>query len=57
MHALGSKFGNNTSKKSLKDALFDPEYRRATWVNLGYIVFHELTGINVIMLYSNTMLK
>jgi SP family facilitated glucose transporter-like MFS transporter 8 len=26
-------------------------------VNVGYIIFHELTGINVIMLYSNQMLK
>jgi hypothetical protein len=24
---------------------------------VGYIIFHELTGINVIMLYSSTMFK
>ena len=27
----------------------------ATWVNIGYICLHELTGINVIRLYSNKM--
>ena len=35
------------------DATTHPDYRRATWVNFGYIIFHELTGINVIMQYSN----
>jgi Na+/melibiose symporter-like transporter len=38
---------------TLKDALFHPMYRRATWINIVYIIFHELTGINVINLYSN----
>jgi hypothetical protein len=33
----------------------NPRYCRATWVNIAYIIFHELTGINVIMLYSNQM--
>ena len=46
-----------SSKLTLIDALCNPQYRRATWINLGYIVFHELTGINVIMQYSNQMLK
>ena len=44
--------GQDSSGLTLKDALFNPEFSGATWVNLGYIVFHELTGINVIMLYS-----
>lgn len=44
--------GKASSKLTLKDALFNPAYRRATWVNIGYMVFHELTGINVINMYS-----
>lgn len=38
-------------------AFLDPEYRKATWVNVWNILFHELTGINVIFLYSNTILQ
>ena len=41
-----------------KDAFCaDERYRRASWVNVIYIVFHELTGINIILMYSNTILK
>jgi len=32
-------------------------YRKGTWITLIIIIFHELTGINAIMLYSNTMFK
>jgi hypothetical protein len=39
------------------DALCNAQYRKSTWVNVGYIIFHELTGINVVMLYSTTMLQ
>ena len=45
--------GKKTSSLNLKDAFTNPRYRRATWVNVGYIVFHELTGINVILQFSN----
>lgn len=49
--------GESSGNLTLRDALFNPIYRKATWVNLCYIVFHELTGINVIMLYSTTIFK
>lgn len=49
--------GENTSELTIKDALCNPMYRKSTWVNMGYIVFHELTAINVINLYSNQMFK
>lgn len=32
-------------------------YRRGTWITLILIIFHELTGINAILLYSNTIFK
>mmetsp|Transcript_4389 Transcript_4389/g.7429 ORF Transcript_4389/g.7429 Transcript_4389/m.7429 type:complete len:234 (+) Transcript_4389:876-1577(+) len=54
---IEKSLGSNTSEQSLKVALTDPMYRRATWVNIGYILFHELTGINVIILYSNSIFK
>ena len=50
---IGTKSSSNLS---LRDALCNDQYCKATWVNLGYIVFHELTGINVIGQYSNIML-
>ena len=35
---------------------YNPKYRKASWLNVCHIVFHELTGINVIIIYSNTIL-
>ena len=35
----------------------DERYTRASWINVIYMVFHELTGINVILAYSDTILK
>ena len=35
----------------------DERYRRASWVNICQIIFHELTGINVILMYSSTILE
>jgi SP family arabinose:H+ symporter-like MFS transporter len=37
--------------------MFHPTYRKATWIALILIIFHELTGINAILIYSNVMLK
>ena len=49
--------GGNTSGLTFIDAICHPQYRKATWVNVGYIVFHELTGINVILMYSSQIFK
>lgn len=46
-----------TSKVSLKEACFNPKYLTGTWLTIILISFHELTGYNAIMLYSNTILK
>ena len=45
---LKSISGSDSSQLTIKDALVNPMYRTATWVNVGYIVFHELTGVNPI---------
>ena len=37
--------------------MWSPLYRRGTWITILLIVFHELTGINAIMLYSNEIFK
>lgn len=42
---------------SLKEAMTSPMYKKATWICVTVIIFHELTGINAISLYSNTMFK
>ena len=41
----------------MKDALFHPKYKKATWINLGYIMLHELCGANPISKYSNKIFK
>ena len=50
---LSSKLGSDTTGLTMKDAIFNPQYCKATWVNIGYIFFHEFAGINVINLYSS----
>ena len=54
---LKDSMGQGSSGLTLKDGLLDERYRRATWINFTYIIFHELTGINVINLYSSQMLR
>lgn len=49
--------GQNSTSLTLIDALFNPQYRRATWINIWHMIVHELTGINVICLYSNSIFK
>ena len=49
--------GQSSSGLTLYDALFNPRYRKSTWVNIGYLIFHELTGINVIILYSSAIFQ
>jgi len=49
---LKKSYGSDSTSLTLWDALFHPRYRRATWTTAGYIWFHELTGTNVIVLYS-----
>lgn len=49
----------NASVKSptLKEAFVtDPRYVRCQWVNVWHMIFHELAGINVVYIYSNTLL-
>ena len=46
-----------TSTVTIKQIFTDPDYTGATWVNLWSVIFHELTGINVIFLYSHTILE
>lgn len=46
-----------TSTVTIKEVFTDPEYSRGTWVNVFGVIFHELTGINVIFLYSHTILS
>ena len=46
---------SDSTKLTIREALTDPRYRKATWTNVGYIILHELTGIMVVTLYSNIM--
>jgi len=46
-----------TCKIKLKSALFDKVYRIGTWIVIILIIFHELSGINVIMIYSTTIFQ
>ena len=46
-----------STKVSLQDAFwYDENYRRATWINIANVIFHEVAGINIILQYSNTIL-
>jgi len=52
-----STISKETSNVSFINALFGKIYSYGTWVCVVLIIFHELSGINVIMLYSNTIFK
>ena len=55
-----AKKSQSSSEKepTLKEAFItDEKYKRASWVNFGEVIFHELTAINVILSYSNTILQ
>lgn len=39
------------------DALFNPLYRRATWINITNIFFHDFAGYNIIIIYSHEIFK
>lgn len=49
---IKSESGSGTSDLTTWDVFCNPKYRRATWVNIGYMFFHEVAGINVIYQYS-----
>lgn len=55
LQAILVRSGKDSSGVTLGMALCDPQHRTATWINFTYIIFHELTGINVINMFSNTM--
>ena len=57
LEVLAGSIGNNSSDLTLCDGVSNPRYRIATWINISYMIFHEMTGINVINMYSNTMFK
>jgi len=35
--------------------MFKEEHRQATWTNVMYMVFRELSGTNVMVLYSSML--
>ena len=46
-----------SSGTTFKQALFDPEYRKATWICFLLALFNQNTGLNAIFMYSNKMIK
>jgi hypothetical protein len=55
---LKSTIQKETSRVTFCEAFCTNEkYRTCSWVNIANIIFHELVGINVIMIYSNTILS
>ena len=49
--------GESSSKLSMRDALFNPQYRNATWFNIGFAIFHGLTGHSIIKHYGQSIFK
>ena len=55
---ISSTIQKQSTSVTYKEAFCsDERYKRASWINVGYIIFHELSGINVILTYSNTILE
>ena len=50
--------GKAAQKATLKQSfLTDERYIRASWINVIAMIFHELTAINIIAAYSNTIFE
>jgi sugar porter (SP) family MFS transporter len=49
--------GSSDSDLTYAQLMYDPKYRRATWVGSTLSLFQQLTGINAIMFYSNIVFK
>ena len=54
----GAAAGDHAQRATFKEAyVTDERYVRASWVNFIAMIFHELTAINIIMAFSNTILE
>ena len=52
----GAKQGKAT-KATIKEAFVtDERLKRASWINVYCMIFHELTAINIVLAYSNDIL-
>ena len=47
--------GEEVSDVTYKEAFTGPAYRKATFVGISIAAIQQMTGINVIMFYSNTI--
>jgi hypothetical protein len=50
-----SQLSNEDNDVGYKQACCSPQYSRATFVGCSLAIFQQLTGINFIMFYSNTI--
>ena len=57
IYIIKRTIGGGVSNLTLCDGLFNPRYKIASWTSIVYMLFHELTGINVINIYSNKMFE
>jgi hypothetical protein len=47
--------GDQIEKISITEAMTHPKYRKATWVAFLLCFFQQQTGLDGIMIYSNTI--
>jgi len=52
-----SSIQKETSSVPFCKAVCGSIYAKGTWIVVVLIIFHELSGINIILLYSNTIFK
>ena len=46
-----------TSDVTYKEALCSEKYMKATWIGVVLMIFHELAGSNLILIYSNQIFQ
>lgn len=54
---LGGDEVEEQTTVSYGQVLFDPQYRRASWVGIFLAMFQIFTGINIFMSYSNIIFE
>jgi hypothetical protein len=54
---IKSTIQKETARVTVTEAIWtNKKYVKCSWINITNIIFHELTGINVVLIFSNVIL-
>ena len=57
LEAYYERTADNSSTPGYKDVLTDPRYKKATWLAMAIAFFNQMSGVNLISIYSTTLFE